>query len=585
MRRSAAWAAGAAIASLLALAALPLVTIDEQGVSLEAWQVPTGLLALLLATATAAAAGLLAWRKDRRWAWALLATALAQGATLGGTAVEVWRLIPCTGEALGLCDRTTGGLVQDTLVTLDWGLGLALLGAVGAVVAGGLALLAHPEFRKDDRFLRLRLLWGGMPVAERVIWRPAPITVGEADGVTFQLAAAGLQRHDLLRPDGARAYRLQPPRGVTGAWAHGASPPEPLTGDEVAIQPGDAGFLHFDNDVALLWDFIAPSTAPLGAAGTVRDHGLWLSLAAVTAVALLFVLGTALVPHSRKAAGPESLEDKRESQIEITLQDSQPPPPELPPDEGRDEQDSTVGKKAAGEEGRVGRPDEDPRKVTRLAKQDGRLSDKPVDPTQTGVVQALKEANSVALKEILTGGGPMPTVPVTVAQEGSDPDTQLGHGPGGMGFRGTGTGGGDDFGPGRIRGMMPGPDTGPGIGRKAVVGLAPKKTKRVGKIEIAVSTTSGGCDRGDISKQVRSRTASIRACYETRLMARPDLHGKVTVRWTIDGEGRVRDATSTHNTVDDPMVGDCVLRAFRTLRFTKPEAGVCVAQWGFVFSP
>jgi hypothetical protein len=84
---------------------------------------------------------------------------------------------------------------------------------------------------------------------------------------------------------------------------------------------------------------------------------------------------------------------------------------------------------------------------------------------------------------------------------------------------------------------------------------------------------------------VRARAASLRACYETQLMNKPDLAGKLTVQWTITGEGGVSGQKLVGDTLSNTSVSDCVLRAISHVRFAKPEAGICVIQWPFVFNP
>jgi TonB family protein len=63
------------------------------------------------------------------------------------------------------------------------------------------------------------------------------------------------------------------------------------------------------------------------------------------------------------------------------------------------------------------------------------------------------------------------------------------------------------------------------------------------------------------------------------------LTGKITFRWTIDTEGRVSDASMTDSSIGNTAVEQCVLRTIRNMRFAKPEGGICVVQWPFVFNP
>jgi len=144
------------------------------------------------------------------------------------------------------------------------------------------------------------------------------------------------------------------------------------------------------------------------------------------------------------------------------------------------------------------------------------------------------------------------------------------------------TRGGDGL--GRIQGLG-NIDTGGGTGRNANLGIGRKTSKKVAKLNIATGQSTGGCDKGDIAKNVRSRAASLRSCYEMQLMNKPDLQGKVTVQWTITGDGSVTGTKAVSDSMSNNAVTDCVLRAIGHIRFAKPEAGICVIQWPFVFSP
>ena len=57
------------------------------------------------------------------------------------------------------------------------------------------------------------------------------------------------------------------------------------------------------------------------------------------------------------------------------------------------------------------------------------------------------------------------------------------------------------------------------------------------------------------------------------------------MQWTITGDGAVTGQKTVGDTLNNNTVSDCVLRAISHIRFAKPEAGICVIQWPFVFSP
>ena len=171
---------------------------------------------------------------------------------------------------------------------------------------------------------------------------------------------------------------------------------------------------------------------------------------------------------------------------------------------------------------------------------------------------------------------------MAVAMAGAGTEFVMGHGSGGMGFKGTGTGGGGLGGYGRVHGLGQ-IDTGGGTGMHGSLGR--KRAKKVGKVKIGSGTSAGHCKKGDIARAVRRRANSIRACYEQRLQVNPGLSGKVTARWTIGLDGRVKAASAAQNTITDGAVTSCILRVIRRMSFAKPEGGVCVVQWPFVFNP
>ena len=171
---------------------------------------------------------------------------------------------------------------------------------------------------------------------------------------------------------------------------------------------------------------------------------------------------------------------------------------------------------------------------------------------------------------------------LAVAMSGTGSEFVMGHGSGGLGFQGTGTGGGGTGGYGRIHGLGK-IDTGGGVGVRASMGR--KRGKRVGKVKFGGGASQGFCSRGDISKNVRMRAGAIRACYERRLQVKTSLAGEVTIRWTIHLDGSVKAAAVASSTLGDSSVENCILRTIRRIHFKKPEGGICIVKWPFVFSP
>ncbi len=573
----------ALIGGLIALIApllLPFITVDEEEVVLRSFQVSTGLLSIALAVATIGLAGYIYKARKQSPGWAVSAFSLLQIAAMAYTYSNVWALVPAKSLGLTMADSATGSLIQDTLVTLDWGLALIVLGSILSFFGGLLVVASHREFKKEERFLRLIVTWDNHMVYERVMFQPGPVTVGEADDALLQLSASGMTKHLLFQPAGLEKYKIDVPKSIGGTLSIGGKQRD-AAGASEEVQKGDAGVLKFDNDVAVAWQFTGAEAGALTAA-LGREPGLAVSFATTTAVTLLLLLGMMAGARGRhRAEAEEDLEKKGKELIEVSIEETEQKTDEIKPEGDEDEK---TAKKAGGEEGKFGDPDKDPNKQSKIPKMDGKMTDK-IDVKNLGLAKVLGgiQAQNGALGQIMAGDTGALNSKMAVAMNGDGSELVIGGGAGGMGFRGTGSGGGGD-GLGRIHGMGD-IDTGGGTGRNANIGIGKKTAKKVAKINIASGMSTGGCDKGDIAKNVRARAATLRACYETQLLAKPDLSGKITAQWTITTDGSVSGEKAVDDSMHNNAVSDCVLRSIKRIRFQKPEAGICVIQWPFVFSP
>ncbi len=578
-------AAAGGLATLLAIVCLPMVTIDEAQTAVFGLHLATGLAAALLGLASTAL-GVVVWRTQRApLGWAIAAAALGQAAAMAATWSHVWALVPCTRLDLGSCDVATGGLLEGSLVTLDIGMAAVVAGAV-VTLFGALAILVAPrQFRRDERFLRVLLSWGGQVVAERVLFRPVRVTIGESDADTFQLPVSGLRGHVLLAPQRDGQYVLDVPTGASGLVTVGGRERQAADIAMARVQPGDTGRLGFENDVEIAFTFTGAETATLPAgllAG--GDRGVLVSFCAVAAAMLLFFTGVVTQIREHRRVVEEDAAKKGVALIELNLVDPAEPPVEEPLPTVEKTSD---GNAKPSDEGKRGEPDRSHDKADhRPGKQVPAPKGNTQDPTRTGLVQVLQDARGKqsALGEILAGGEGRPESLLTDPSGDGSADVQVGGGPKGLGFKGTGTGGpngtGSDF-----SGHGPGPLVEGPLGRKRV-SIGNKDHRKTTDWIHTQPTPSAGCDKGDIAKTVRSRASSIRSCYEVQLMSRADLGGKITVQWSISGDGSVTQARATDDTMQSPAVTDCVLRAMRHLRFKAPEPGsTCVVSWPFAFSP
>ena len=289
------------------------------------------------------------------------------------------------------------------------------------------------------------------------------------------------------------------------------------------------------------------------------------------------MIGSTIFLWEETAVKAESQDIRKIMKVEVVVSEEEEEEEII--EEGEEEDDA--GKKAAGEEGKFGDPEIEPEKESKVPKMDGKMVDK-VDVRNIGMNKLLNESTSTAISAILDDNASVFENKIAVAMSGTGSEFVLGHGSGGMGFRGSGDGGGGT-GFGRIHGLAK-VDTGGGKGVKA--GLGKKKAKKVGKIKFGSGASQGFCSKSDIAKNVRRRSGAIRACYERRLQVKSKLSGKVTIRWTINPQGKVDGSSAkvVKSSLKDKETESCILRAIRRARFKKPESGICVIQWPFVFT-
>jgi hypothetical protein len=125
-------------------------------------------------------------------------------------------------------------------------------------------------------------------------------------------------------------------------------------------------------------------------------------------------------------------------------------------------------------------------------------------------------------------------------------------------------------------------------GDKSVKTAGPGKEKKIkGKVRKKRPVASGGTgmmSASDVAKVVNRRLGAIKGCYEQALKRDPTLQGKVTIRFTISGSGKVTTARATLNELT-PSVGNCMVSAFNRFRFPPPEGGTVTFEYPFMFTP
>jgi hypothetical protein len=76
----------------------------------------------------------------------------------------------------------------------------------------------------------------------------------------------------------------------------------------------------------------------------------------------------------------------------------------------------------------------------------------------------------------------------------------------------------------------------------------------------------------------------IRACYEEGLHRKPDLAGRVAIRFVIQTDGSVREVSPNCIGLPDPTVVRCIVERFRKIQFPSPSGGPLAVLYPIIFT-
>lgn len=182
---------------------------------------------------------------------------------------------------------------------------------------------------------------------------------------------------------------------------------------------------------------------------------------------------------------------------------------------------------------------------------------------------------------------------------GSDPMSALGNlmgdqigsnfGFGGLGLRGTGRGGGGTgegtIGLGNIGTIGHGAGGGEGSGYGRGAGGFHGRQAKVPFIRSGQADVRGSLSKEVIRRIIHRHINEVRFCYEQELNQRPDLQGRVSVKFIISASGAVQTAATSASTLGNPKAEGCIVAAVRRWTFPSPEGGgIVVVNYPFVLS-
>jgi FHA domain len=158
------------------------------------------------------------------------------------------------------------------------------------------------------------------------------------------------------------------------------------------------------------------------------------------------------------------------------------------------------------------------------------------------------------------------------------------NGLGGLGLRGSGSGGGgigDSIGIGGIGTKGRGGGTG---GYGSGVGSLSGKKSVDPTISSDDATVMGSLDKELIRQVIRRNAGQIRYCYENLLAQFPKLGGKVSIKFIITATGSVSTSQVAGSDAGNRQLESCVAGRVQTFLFPKPKGGgVVVVTYPFIF--
>lgn len=90
------------------------------------------------------------------------------------------------------------------------------------------------------------------------------------------------------------------------------------------------------------------------------------------------------------------------------------------------------------------------------------------------------------------------------------------------------------------------------------------------------ASVGGGLDRNEIAAVIQRHLSEVRYCYEQGLQKKPNLAGRVAIKFLIGPKGTVTLAQVDNSSMGQPQVDGCIRDRLKTWNFPKPEGGVTV---------
>jgi len=450
-----------------------------------------------------------------------------------------------------------------------------------------------PEAESGEVGVELRMFWGETLLDAGTFVRPSrPVLVGETKNCHFLLTGPELPvaQFPILRFEDGE-YRFTFARGMTGDLTERATTTtlSQLVKERKAVADGaiDGAFqvpvpqhgvvrASFGSGIRMEARFKKPprpAMVPWWERINYQFLNLFLVLFFLQAG---FIVAAANFPYDTDTVADDLYKNpSRMAKFVIKPPDPHPksnPYLERLQKELKREEPGEMAEKHKGTEGQMGKKD--------APKTNARSAPKAIDPNakdivkNSGLIGLLGRGKGGGLSTIFGQGGLGGDLKGAIGNM-FGPVVGDSYGLGGLGLKGSGSGGG---GQGETIGIggVGTKGRGGGLGSYGTgVGGLGKKGDRDVSIQAGTAAVVGSIDKELIRKVIQEHASQIRYCYEQELQRDPKLEGKVSIRWVINADGRVANpqVDSGSTTLGSDRVHRCMMDRIASWEFPKPKGG------------
>jgi hypothetical protein len=112
-----------------------------------------------------------------------------------------------------------------------------------------------------------------------------------------------------------------------------------------------------------------------------------------------------------------------------------------------------------------------------------------------------------------------------------------------------------------------------------------KKGTITAKVSVvkALIRVDGEIERRQVYSTYGHHSKEIGRCYRRALAERSDLAGKLTLEWSVESDGGVRDVRQRSDSVESDSLSRCVRRVIEKMEFPEHQGDSVTIQMPLIF--